>query len=234
MFTGIILGTAAVAKLTRHAGGARLAIDPGELELTVAPGDSVCVSGCCLTHCPATAGGGVLEFDVIKESVDRTTLGGLRVGSRVNIETSLTPVTPMGGHFVQGHVDGVGRITRVAAGRDETRVTVEPPADLMPYIVPKGSIAIDGISLTIAAVGGRSFEVALIPTTLKLTTLGQAKAGHRVNLETDIIAKTVVNWLTHYAGGTPAPGSSPGSSPGSRPRTSNVTEDVLRNAGFTL
>ncbi|MCC7203901.1 MAG: riboflavin synthase [Phycisphaeraceae bacterium] len=198
MFAGIVIGKGRVADLKPTAGGVRLVIDPAGVVFNPLPGggDSVCVSGCCLTLAPSAGEKpGILGFDVIKETLDKTRLGSLKVGDEVNLETSLTPSTPIGGHFVQGHVDGVGRITRVSAQPEEWRVTVEPPAHLMPYMTPKGSVGIDGVSLTLAAVSKTEIEVALIPTTLRLTTLGQAKVGDPVNLEADMIAKTIVSWL---------------------------------------
>jgi riboflavin synthase len=233
MFAGIVIGKAAVTALTRKADGVRLVIDPGALDLHVKPGDSVCVSGCCLTHAPD--GGhpdksGMLTFDVIQETLDKTKLGSLRVGDAVNLETSLTPSTPIGGHFVQGHIDAVGRICRVRRDVEETRVAVEVPPALMPCMIPKGSICIDGVSLTIAALDTQRHEVqvALIPTTLALTTLGQAAEGQPVNLEADMLAKTIAHWLEHYAGGLPAGGlreKKQGSVGG-------ITVELLRQAGF--
>lgn len=200
MFTGIVQAKGRIAEIRRQSGGVRLIVDrrgwqpPG---LQLQPGDSVCISGVCLTLVDAScegADGGLLHFDVIVETLNKTTLGSLRPGSTVNLEPSLTANTAMGGHFVQGHIDGVGEIIGVQRGED-WRVAVRPPADLMDYIVPKGSIAIDGISLTVASVAGDHFDVALIPTTLELTTLGDAAEGLGVNLETDIVSKTVVNFL---------------------------------------
>jgi riboflavin synthase alpha subunit len=225
MFAGIVIGMGTVAALVRKADGVRLVIDPGSLAVEARPGDSVCVSGCCLTHAPDEAQGrqGMLCFDVIQETLDKTKLGSLGVGDSVNLETSLTPSTPIGGHFVQGHVDGVGRICRVRRDAEETRVAVAVPAALMPYMIPKGSVSIDGISLTIAALDpdGCEVEVALIPTTLTLTTLGQAAEGEPVNLEADMLAKTIVHWLEHYAGGQ-----------GVREQGGGVGVDLLRQAGF--
>lgn len=215
MFTGIVVGMGRVAAVRRERFGVRLVVDKQGLDIAAKPGDSICVSGCCLTVAPAAGEAeGHFGFDVIQETLAKTMLGTLRVGDAVNLEASLTASTPMGGHFVQGHVDGVGRVTRVVSGAEEWRVTVQPPPELMPYIVPKGSIAVAGVSLTIAAVGRDSFEVALIPTTLRLTTLGTLKVGDVVNLETDIVAKTIVHWLrTQFAAG-------------------GLTVDQLRAAGF--
>ncbi len=217
MFTGIVQAMGSVAQRDPTPFGVRLVIDrsgwtpPGGY--VPAHGDSICVSGVCLTVVQAAAT--TLAFDVIAETLAKTTLGGLALGSRVNLEPPVTAHQPLGGHFMQGHVDGVGVIADVAASEQDVRLTVQPPADLMDYIVPKGSVAIDGVSLTIAAVSGDGFEVALIPTTLQLTTLGAAAPGGRVNLEADTIAKTVVNFLRRSQGQHAA-----------------VTMATLRDAGF--
>lgn len=206
MFTGLVQRKGNVAGMDRDSrGDVRLVVECPAFDRTPEPGDSICVSGCCLTLAePAEEsdeGQTRLAFDVIPESLDRTTLGELELGSAVNLETSCTPTTLMGGHVVQGHVEGVGEIVAI----DETDgyvLRVRPPSDLMPAITPKGSITIEGISLTIADVDvkGGTFSVALIPTTLRETTIGQARVGSRVNLETDILARTVVHYLRHFGG----------------------------------
>lgn len=223
MFTGIVQARGRISAIQRNAFGARLIVDgqgwpdtyPGAAGYRPAPGDSICVSGVCLTVV-STDGG--LAFDVIAETLAKTNLGDLTPGSSVNLEPPVTPNQPLGGHFMQGHVDGVGIVTEVKAGEDEHRVTVKPPADLMRYIIPKGSVAIDGISLTLAAVHEDTFEVALIPTTLELTTLGETGAGRRVNLEADIISKTVVHQLERLRGGGD--------------KKPELTMQLLRDAGF--
>ncbi|MFG0243316.1 MAG: riboflavin synthase [Phycisphaerales bacterium JB054] len=208
MFTGIIRARGRLQSIDPSPAGARLRVDPGGWEHRPGPGDSVCVSGCCLTLAEpvgADGGGGLLAFDAIPETLAKTTLGGLVAGDEVNLEASMTASTPMDGHVVQGHVEGVGEVTGLTTG-GEWRIRISPPADLMPCMVPKGSVTVDGVSLTIAAVGvgGEKspgwFEVALIPTTLELTTLGSLKVGSRVNLETDVLARTVVHVMRHYAG----------------------------------
>lgn len=209
MFTGLVQAIGVVVTAERTAAGARLEIDPGGWLHRPALGESICVSGCCLTVAePPAAPGGALAFDVVYETLEMTTLGTFRAGTRVNLERSLTAADLLGGHMVQGHVEGVGTVERVKRG-DEWRVRVRPPTGLMEFIVPKGSVTVDGVSLTVAAVDpGRSgsggwFEVALIPTTLRLTTLGELSEGSRCNLETDIIARTVVHWLRAYGGAVP-------------------------------
>lgn len=203
MFTGIVQAQGRVASLEPTPTGARLRIDPqGWTPSHSRPlrlGDSLCVSGVCLTVADIQAD--TLAFDVIPETLSRTTLGELVPDSRVNLEPAVTPDQPLGGHFMQGHVDGVGVVTQVHRSEQEYRLRIEPPAELMDYLSPKGSIAVDGVSLTIAALDDQAFEVALIPATLELTTLSQRQAGDRVNLEADIISKTVVHYLRRWQGG---------------------------------
>jgi len=222
MFTGIVQSTGRVAHLERHAFGVRLSIDPGSWTPAEgrAPrhGDSICVSGVCLTV--AAIDGGVMSFDVIAETLEKTTLGSHSVGDPVNLEPAVTPNQPLGGHFMQGHIDGVGTVTAVAAGEDEWRITIKPPATLMRYMIPKGSVALDGVSMTLAAVHAETFEVAVIPTTLELTTLGQRKPGDGVNLEADILAKTTVHTLLRMRGAA------------QEPEEAGVTMQTLRDAGF--
>jgi riboflavin synthase len=201
MFTGIVECMGRVERITTTTTGARLLIDPGNWPYHPEHGASICVSGVCLTHAPSEDGSesaNQLAFDVIRETLDRTTLGEWSAGRMVNLEPPLTPSSPMGGHFVQGHVDGVGTITGVG-DEEDWRVIIQPPCALMDAIVPKGSIAVDGVSLTVAAVADDRFEVALIRSTLNRTTLGAAESGMRANLETDIVSKTIVHWLARNA-----------------------------------
>jgi riboflavin synthase len=191
MFTGIVEGTGTVVALT-HSGsghGARLEVDapwpPGEL----AVGDSVAVDGCCLTVVARTPGG--FAADLVAETLRRTALGRLATGARVNLERPLALGGRLGGHLVQGHVDGVGRVLdRRPAGEGE-EVRVELPEELARYVVEKGSIAVDGVSLTVAAAGPDWFAVALVPHTLAATTLGERGPGDPVHLEVDVVAKYV-------------------------------------------
>jgi riboflavin synthase len=191
MFTGIVENK---AKLVSIEGSETLK------HLTIAyhwtdvkHGDSIANNGVCLTV--ADVQPGRFRFDVIKETLDKTNLGDLRVGDDINVERSLRAGDRMDGHFVQGHVDGTGKLISKIADEKEWRLGIEVPDELVKYIVPKGSISIDGVSLTIAAVKGQVFEVALIPTTLELTTLGKKQIGWRFNLEADILAKTIVHYL---------------------------------------
>ena len=202
MFTGIVQQVGVVATVTRSGCGRTLHIDPGGGEAVAAPGDSVAVNGCCLTVTPPDPGSAddaaaarVLRFDVIQQTLRTTALGGLAVGDAVNLEPAVTAATLMSGHLVQGHIDGVGTVRSIRVDAGEHRVRLEPPPELMEFIVDKGSIAIDGVSLTVASIGETWFEVALIPTTLDLTNLGGLREAGRVNIEADYVAKIVVNWM---------------------------------------
>ncbi len=188
MFTGIIQAVGRVAALQREGGDLRLRVASGALDLAaVALGDSVATNGVCLTVTDLVADG--FWADVSGESVACTTLGALRVGDPLNLELALTPTTRLGGHLVSGHVDGVGEVvSRAAAGRS-TRLRVRAPAGLARYIAAKGSICVDGVSLTVNAVEGSEFELNVVPHTLAGTTLGGARPGRRVNLEVDLVAR---------------------------------------------
>lgn len=200
MFSGIVQQLGIVAARQPNSFGQRLRIDPRGWSHHPAPGESIAVNGCCLTvtaRPPSEAGGrsGQFGFDVIRQTMEITTLGGLAEGAEVNLEAAVTPATLLGGHVVQGHVDGVGVVRGITTGESERRLRIEPPAELTEFIVDKGSIAVDGVSLTVAAVDDAWFEVALIPTTIEKTTLGRLEEGDRVNLETDYLVKAVVSWL---------------------------------------
>lgn len=197
MFTGIVQALGVVQSISRRATGARILVAAPDLPRPIAHGASICVSGTCLTV--VSSDQTHIEFDVVHETLSRSTLGRLSSGSRVNLELSLRPGDRMDGHFVQGHVDGIATVREVGSGTTGQLWTFDAPADLMPFIIPKGSVAIDGISLTIAIVGeDNSFGVALIPTTLKLTTLNLVRPGDRVNIETDILVRTVVATMRRY------------------------------------
>ena len=177
MFTGIVRERGRVASFD----GTRLVVE-AETEADV--GDSVAVAGVCLTV--AARDGGRLAFDVVPETLGRTTLGGLAAGAEVNVEPSLRAGDPLGGHIVQGHVDGVGRLR----GRGDL-TWFDAPEEIVRYCVEKGSIAVDGTSLTVAAVDDEGFAVAFVPHTLEATTLGSLTPGDGVNLEVDVLAKYV-------------------------------------------
>jgi riboflavin synthase len=194
MFTGIVeeLGTVV-------APGARLVVGSRTVAMDSDPGASVAVNGVCLTVIERTdqADGrpGTMSFDVSGETLDRSALGHLRAGDRVNLERPVTLLGRLGGHLVQGHVDGVGRVSSVERTAAECRMLLELPPGLDRYVVEKGSIAIDGVSLTVAAVDGGRVAVALVPHTLEVTTLGGAAAGDPVNIEVDLMAKYVERLL---------------------------------------
>jgi riboflavin synthase len=186
VFTGLVQDLGTVTAVDASGDGARLAVQTG---LELAEGDSVAVNGVCLT---ATAvGDGGFRADVMNETLRRSSLAQLAPGSRVNLELPLRAADRLGGHFVQGHVDGVGGIWDVRDEGFSRVVTIGVPADLMRYVVEKGSIAIDGVSLTISALGDDWLQVSLIPETLERTILGDADTGQAVNLEVDVLAKYV-------------------------------------------
>lgn len=191
MFTGIVEKTIRVMEVRDGPMFRRLvmACDWPDIE----HGQSIAINGVCLTV--AEAAPGRIGFDVIAETLAKTNLGLLKPGDEVNVERSLCVGDRIDGHFVQGHVDGTAPLVRIISSDSEFRLAVEAPSHLAKYIVPKGSVAIDGVSLTVAAMSGNTFEVALIPTTLKLTTLGSRPVGWPFNLETDILSKTIVTWL---------------------------------------
>lgn len=213
MFTGIIRHIGKVLAVAATPAGKRLTIDLGPLAAGLALGDSVAVSGPCLSACDIA--GTHAQFDVVRETLSRTTLGGLAAGSRVNLERSLTLAQGLDGHIVQGHVDGLAVLSR--------RTGVSPvlefsaPRDLTDLMVPKGSVAIEGVSLTLVDVSAEGFSVAIIPTTLRETTLGDLNPGDRANIETDILGKYVQKYL-RTLGGKPGGGA--------------VTLEKLREEGF--
>ena len=203
MFTGIIQQLGKVIALDSNDFGAALLIDPRHWTHTASIGESIAVNGCCLTvarhggmdDSSQNANDSKLRFDVIQQTLATTTIGQFRPGDAVNLERAVTPTTMLGGHIVQGHVDGVGKVVQLRQDQSQWRLRIEPPVELMDCIVEKGSIAVEGVSLTVAAAGHDWFDIALIPTTLELTNLGRLRQGSRVNLETDYIAKAVVSWL---------------------------------------
>ena len=195
MFTGLVqaVGTVRSAETTAG-GGLSLGISAPAWTTCPAPGDSIAVDGCCLTVVRASGQTGDelhLDFDVVTQTLNLTTIGGLAVGRRVNLETAATPDTLLGGHLVQGHVDEVAIVTLFEERGGETRLGLSAPAAAAELIIPQGSVTLSGVSLTVAAVDGRDFEIALIPTTLAETTLGGLRVGDRVNLETDMLLRSV-------------------------------------------
>lgn len=195
MFTGIIQAVGSVAAIEKRGGDVVMRLNTASLALDdVNLGDSIAVNGVCLTV-TALHGSG-FAADASTETLALTSLGGLSVGSPVNLEKAVTPITPLGGHLVSGHVDGLGRIVRrYADGRSE-RFDIEVPAELSRYIAAKGSICIDGVSLTVNSVEGHTFSVCVIPHTQSQTVMPDYKAGSVVNLEVDVIARYLERLLT--------------------------------------
>jgi riboflavin synthase len=188
MFTGIIQAVGTVVAMQPTGGDLRLRVETGQLSLDdVAMGDSICTNGACLTVIELPGDG--YWADVSVETLDFTTLGALQAGSRVNLEKALTPASRLGGHIVSGHVDGVGEIVGLQEDARSIRVEVSAPKELAKYIAHKGSICIDGISLTVNAVTGKRFELNIIPQTMAETIFSEYRAGSRVNLEVDVIAR---------------------------------------------
>ncbi len=226
MFTGIVEGTGVVRAARPGRDSVRLRIEARCDIAGTRVGDSIAVNGACLTVTEYT--GGVFGADVTQETLVRTTLGGLRPGDVVNLERPVAVGARLGGHVVQGHVDGVGRVVRRDPQGDAWWLEVDAPPSVARYIVEKGSVAVDGVSLTVAQHEGSRFTVCLIPHTISATTLGHVEAGAGVNLEADIIAKYVERLLGPYArvtseattsmgngtagptGGHPAPERAPG------------------------
>ena len=223
MFTGLVEEIGVVRSLTQTTVG-KLVVTSERVIRDASVGDSVSVSGVCLTV--ISVDGGALSFDAVPETLARSALGELRPGDKVNLEASLRAGGAMGGHFVLGHVDGVGAIesikpVSVTSGNagESCQISVSAPPEVMRYVVEKGSVTLDGISLTIASCETSGFTVAVIPHTLIATTLHLKGPGDKVNLEADIIGKYVEKFVTE--------------GPGSARTSSGVTEDMLRDAGFT-
>ncbi|HEV7165019.1 MAG: riboflavin synthase [Gammaproteobacteria bacterium] len=190
MFTGIIQAVGKVEALTPTGGDIRIAIDTGILPMeSVRLGDSISVSGCCLTVIEKRAKG--FSADASRETLSLTTLGDLKPGSPVNLETALTLGTPLGGHLVSGHVDGMGTVRSRREEARSVRFDIELPEALQRYVVHKGSICVDGVSLTVNALRDNVFDVNIIPHTMGHTTFGQYQVGSRVNLEVDVVARYV-------------------------------------------
>jgi riboflavin synthase alpha subunit len=218
MFTGVIEAIGKVVSLRPGTTATRLEIEMGGLLDELSAGASVAVNGVCLTL--AQQRGTVAGFDVVPESWRQTTLRLLTTGDQVNLERALRVGDRLDGHFVQGHVDGIGTIERIEHAAGEHRVWITAEAALIPYIVRKGAVALDGTSLTVVDVDGERFSVVLVPTTLERTTLGQRRAGHKVNIETDLLARLVVSRLDALARSEEAGA------------TGGITWERLREAGY--
>jgi riboflavin synthase len=217
MFTGIIQAVGEISGLSTHGGDARLRVATGKLDMTgVAMGDSIAVNGVCLTAIAVNSH----EFaaDVSRETLSLTTLGRLGPGSRVNLEKALTLATPLGGHLVSGHVDGIGRVLSRQEDARSVRLRIEAPAELARYIAPKGSICVDGTSLTVNRISGREFDLNIVPHTLEKTVVGDYGAGTEVNLEVDLVAR----YLERLILGDQA----------ADPKASGITKELLAEHGF--
>jgi riboflavin synthase len=188
MFTGLVEATGTVGRVEPDGDGARIEVST-PLAAELAEGDSVAVNGVCLTVTEADAGG--FRADVMAETLRRSSLGPLRAGDPVNLELPLRAGAPLGGHVVQGHVDGTGTLVEVREEGFARVVRIDCEPELLRYVVEKGSIAVDGVSLTVASVDGAGFAVSLIPETLERTTFGSAQPGRLVNVEVDVLAKYV-------------------------------------------
>ncbi|MCE5322628.1 riboflavin synthase [bacterium] len=210
MFTGLIEEIGTVKSLTVGTVG-RLVVGSSKVINDVSIGDSVSINGTCLTV--TSIGSAEMTFDAVTETLSRSTLKSLRPGDKVNLEASLRAGKMMGGHFVQGHVDGTGTIMSIDRLAESVVIRIAAPPEIMRYVVEKGSIAVDGTSLTIASENDREFTISVIPHTLEVTTLGLRRAGDSVNLEADIIGKYVEKFMNARG-------------------ESGVTEDLLREAGF--
>lgn len=216
MFTGIVQTTGTIRSIRPGSNATCLSVDVPDLRRPLPEGASVCVSGVCLTVTRDTPP--LVEFDVVPETLQRSTLGRLSVSDRVNLERSLQVGDGLEGHIVQGHVDGTAEVIRIERGVQGHAVWVRADDDVMRYVIPKGSIAVDGVSLTVAEIGPNAFAVALIPTTAEVTTLGRLRVGDRVNVETDIIARTVVVTLQRWRQENDTSGS--------------ITIEMLKEQGF--
>jgi riboflavin synthase len=189
VFTGIVRELGLVVEADGAGGGLDLLVHAPETAARTGVGDSVSVNGVCLTATAIEAG--AMSFHAVPETIGRSTLGSLAADSRVNVEPALRAGEELGGHYVQGHVDAVGVIQSVEAEGEGLRVFVEAPADVLRYCVAKGSVTVDGVSLTVAELAEDAFAVALVPHTLAATTLSDVRPGQPVNLEADVLAKYV-------------------------------------------
>ncbi len=189
MFTGLIEELGAIRSIEHVGDGVKIVVSASLVTSDIANGDSIAVNGVCLTALDVSANS--FAADVSPETLDRTTLGHLAVGSPVNLERAVTPATRLGGHIVQGHVDGRGTLISATASGDFWTVRIGFPPELAQYFVHKGSVCVEGISLTIAALASDNFDIAVIPKTWEMTNLSSLSRGHSVNLEADVIAKYV-------------------------------------------
>ena len=193
MFTGIIETLGTVTAIEPRGDLTRFGIEAPGIAAEVAIGDSVAVNGACLTVTGTR--GSVIHFDAIVETLEKTALGDLATGGRVNLERALVAGGRLDGHIVQGHVDGIGRVRALERAGNDVRLAIDCPDEIRQFLLAKGSVAIDGVSLTVVVVDEAGFDVALIPHTLEQTTLGERSVGERVNLEADVLGKYVKSYL---------------------------------------
>ena len=212
MFTGLIEEIGRLERIIPRSAGLEMKISAQSVLDGLKTGDSIAVSGPCLTVIEVFAGG--FKVEAVRETIDNTTIGTWRSGKSLNLERALAAGGRFGGHIVQGHIDGLGSVKTVSRAHLDTIIEVETSPEIARYLVHKGSIALDGVSLTIAEVEGERFKVAVIPHTLKHTTLNELKPGDKINLETDILAKYVEKFTAGYK------------------NTGTLTEQKLREAGF--
>ena len=212
MFTGIIEELGTIRRVDLAGGGLRLGVEAKRVVEDLRPGDSISLNGVCLTVVES----GPLSFTVeaVEETLRRTTLGELRVGDRVNLERALRLSDRLGGHLVTGHIDGVGHIQALRPEGNSTRFYIEVPQDMVPYLIVKGSVAVDGVSLTVVDIEDSRFSVSIIPFTAQNTTFGLRRVGDRVNIELDLIGKYVARLMQLGQGGQ------------------GITEDWLREMGY--
>jgi riboflavin synthase len=201
VFTGIVESVGAVVALEPREGCTRLVLEEPRIAGGVGLGDSVSVNGACLTV--AAVSGPRVSFDAVRETLERTALGRLREGSRVNLERAMRADARLDGHIVQGHVDDTGRVRELRRRAADVQLFVDCDSDFAGWLVEKGSVAIDGVSLTVVGVESAGFDVALIPHTLEVTTLGSLEPGTPVNLEADVLGKYVKRYLDRILPGTP-------------------------------
>jgi riboflavin synthase len=199
VFTGIVEGIGTVTEAQRRGALLLLTIAPPPALTDMTVGDSICVSGACLTV--SDCGEGSFQAEISPETLQRTNLGSLRPGAEVNLERALKISDRLGGHLVTGHVDATGSVTEVVRGSGALTMTIRVPQEIAPYLVQKGSVTVEGVSLTVSGLHGDAFQVAIIPYTVDHTTLGSKRIGDGVNIEVDIIGKYVKRFLEVGAGG---------------------------------
>jgi len=212
MFTGIVEEVGKVVSLETSQAGGRVILEAEKVLEGTQLGDSILVNGACLTVCSISAG--QIEMDLLGETLSKTNLGSLRPGDIANLERSLMPQSRLGGHFVLGHVDGTGTITRFERAGEDMVLEIEAPGEIVIKLSPKGSVAVDGISLTVVTIVDRRFTVHIIPHTLNATNLKERKAGDKVNIEIDVLARYLYDFLARAG------------------KLSGITEETLRRAGF--